>query len=49
MPKKRKELSEFLKKYYELIETTDEKEIWKDIEIGDKPLYEISNHGRVRR
>ena len=49
MPKRRQELSDFLKKYYELINDSDEPEIWKPINIGDKPLYEISNHGRVRR
>ena len=49
MPKKRKQLSKFLEKYYELIECSDEDEIWKDIQLGDIPLYQISNHGRVRR
>lgn len=49
MPKKRKVLSDFLRKYYELIEGSDEIEIWKDIELGDVYLYQISNHGRVRR
>ena len=49
MPKKRQTLSEFLKCYYNLIYTSDEEEIWKNIELGEKPLYQISNHGRVRR
>ena len=49
MPKKRKNLSEFLKMYYSLIESSNEEEYWKDIDIGDKPLYQISTHGRVRR
>ena len=49
MPKKRKSLSKFLEKYYSLINQSDEEEIWKDIELGDRPLYQISNHGQVRR
>lgn len=49
MPKKRKPLSKFLEKYYDLINESDEKEIWKDILLGDRPMYQISNHGRVRR
>ena len=49
MPKKRKKLSEFLLSYYKLIEESDEKELWKDINLGDFPIYQISNHGRVRR
>lgn len=49
MPKKRKEFSSFLKKYYYLIENSCEKEEWKDIDIGDTVIYQISNHGRVRR
>lgn len=49
MPKKRKMLSDFLKCYYKLIEKSDEIEEWKDIELGDVCLYQISNHGRVRR
>lgn len=49
MPKKRKNLSKFLEKYYQLIELNEDNEEWKILEIGDKPLYEVSNHGRVRR
>lgn len=49
MAKKRKAPSDFLKKYYELHETSKEPEIWKDLEIGDVVLYQISSHGRVRR
>lgn len=49
IPKKRKNLTTFLSKYYELINTSDEVEEWKDINLGDYPLYQISNHGRVRR
>lgn len=49
MPKKRKPLSEFLQKYYHLINESTEIEEWKPIEVGDYPLYEISNHGRIRR
>ena len=49
MPKQRKMLSDFLQHYYDLIASTDEDEIWKDIELGDYPLYQISTLGRVRR
>lgn len=49
MPKKRKSLSKFLKEYYNLINQSDEVEIWKDIELGDKVLYQVSNHGQIRR
>lgn len=49
MPKKRKPLSKFLEKYYDLINNTDEEQIWKPVMIGDYPLYEISNHGLLRR
>lgn len=49
IPKQRQEPSEFLKRYYDLIKSSTEPEIWKDIELGDRPLYQISNHGRVRR
>ena len=49
MPKKRKELSEFLKMYYNIIETTEICQEWKDIILGDFPLYEVSNLGLVRR
>ena len=49
MPKKKKPYTDFLKRYYELTNNSIESEIWKPINIGDYPLYEISNHGRVRR
>ena len=49
IPKAKKPLSEFLQKYYALIQTNNDGEEWKPIELGDKPMYEISNHGRVRR
>ena len=49
MPKKRKKLSESLKAYYRNINESDEVEEWKDIILGDYPLYQISNHGQVRR
>ena len=49
MPKKRKSLSDFLRAYYENINNSDEIEEWRDIMIGDFPLYQISNHGQVRR
>ena len=49
MPKKRQKLSKFLNKYYKLIESHEDTEKWKDILLGDKVIYEISNHGRVRR
>lgn len=49
MPKSRKKFSKFLKEYYNLIETSDEIEEWKNIDLGDYPIYQISNHGRVRR
>ena len=35
--------------YYNKIEEHIETEEWKPIILGDKILYEISNHGRVRR
>ena len=49
MYKKRGDPSDFLKKYYELVENNSDGEMWRDIELGDKPLYQISSHGRVRR
>ena len=49
MPKKRNKLSDFLQAYYSLLENSTDEEIWKDINLGDFPLYEISNHGRVCR
>ncbi len=49
MPKKRKTLSKFLKQYYYLIELNKDNEEWKELNIGDKPIYEISNHGCIRR
>lgn len=49
MPKKRKEPSDFLKAYYRLTESLLDTEEWKVINLGDDPLYEISNNGRVRR
>lgn len=49
MGRHRQKLSKFLKMYYENIQSTDEIEIWKDIELGDYPIYEVSNHGLVRR
>ena len=49
MPKKRKPLSKFLKQYYQLIELNEDNEIWKTLSIGEIPIYEISNHGRIRR
>ena len=48
MPKKRKSLTDLLEKYYDLISISEESEKWKILNIGDKPLYEISNHGRIR-
>ena len=47
MPKKRQSLSKFLQDYYKLIENSDEEEVWKDIKLGEKVLYRVSNHGRV--
>ena len=49
VPKKRKTLNHFMKKYYDLIELHEDSEEWKDIILGDYILYQISNHGRVRR
>ena len=49
IPKKRKPLTKFLKKYYEIINDSDIQEVWKDIILGEIPLYQISNLGRVRR
>ena len=49
MPKKRKPLSRFLQAYYDLIKENSDNEYWKDIKLGDDPLYQISNLGRVRR
>ena len=49
MAKKRKSLTDFMKKYYQVIEENKDKEEWKDVELGDYPIYEISNYGLVRR
>ena len=48
--KRRKKLSDFLSKYYELMEEHKDDIIdWKNIELGDTPIYEINNQGLVRR
>ena len=49
MPKQRQKYSKFLQSYYDLIESSKEVEKWKDINLGDYPIYQISSHGRVRR
>lgn len=49
MAKRRKQLSEFLTKYYDIISNGGDNTIWKDIDIGDVVLYEVSNYGEIRR
>ena len=49
MPRQIQSLSDFLIKYYENIDSKKSHEIWKKIKIGEKPLYEISTFGRIRR
>lgn len=49
MPKSRQPLSDFLRKYYDVIDDNIALEEWKVLDLGDKPLYEISSLGRVRR
>ena len=49
MAKRRKPLSEFLIKYYDIIASGSDNTIWKDINIGDVVMYEVSNYGEVRR
>lgn len=48
MGRKREKPSKFLVEYLRLCEANINTEEWKDIELGDYPLYEISNHGRIR-
>lgn len=48
MPKTPGKPSEFLQKYYEVIDQHITEEKWKPIYLGEKPLYEVSTLGRVR-
>lgn len=48
MPKKPGKPSEFLQKYYDVVNQHLAEEKWKVIDIGERPIYEISNIGRVR-
>lgn len=49
MPKKKQKPSKFLQMYLDLVNDNLDTEEWKPINLGDTIMYEISNHGRVRR
>ena len=49
MPKKKQKPSKFLQMYLNLVNSNLDTEEWKPIILGDTIMYEISNHGRVRR
>lgn len=49
MPKKKQKPSKFLQMYLNLVNSNLDTEEWKSIHLGDIIMYEVSNHGRVRR